>query len=274
MKHQPRKRFGQNFLHDPSVLQRMIDAIRPQKNDGVVEIGPGEGALTALLLQQLAHLDVIEIDRDLAPQLLTRCQAAAAGQTLGELRVHQADALKFDLSTLLPASKKLRVVGNLPYNISTPLLFHVFAYADQIQDCHFLLQKEVVERMAAAPDSKTYGRLSVMTQWRCKVDALFRVAPGAFRPAPKVDSAFVRLTPYSKPPWPVTDFQHFSALVAAAFSQRRKTLRNALQSMATGSIIAAAGIDPSARAETLSPADFAQLSNALLRTPTAEGEKS
>ncbi|MGA1561658.1 MAG: 16S rRNA (adenine(1518)-N(6)/adenine(1519)-N(6))-dimethyltransferase RsmA [Gammaproteobacteria bacterium] len=266
MNHQPRKRFGQNFLHDAGVLQRMLNAIRPKQQDAMVEIGPGEGALTTLLLQHLRQLDVIEIDRDLAPELLGRCQSKAGEATLGKLTIHQADALQFDFSSLIPAQGTLRVVGNLPYNISTPLLFHIFEYADSIKDCHFLLQKEVVERMAAAPNSKTYGRLSVMTQWRCQVEPLFKVGPGAFRPAPKVDSMFVRLIPHLTPPWPVDDFQQFSALVSLAFAQRRKTLRNALQSMASTETMAAAGIDPSARAETLSPALFAHLSNAIARS--------
>ncbi len=263
MNHRPRKRFGQNFLHDAGILRRMLTAIRPQQNDAMVEIGPGEGALTTLLLQQLQHLDVIEIDRDLAPQLQARCEANAQGAALGALTIHQADALQFDFSSLIPSQGKLRVVGNLPYNISTPLLFHIFDSASGIADCHFLLQKEVVERMAATPDSKTYGRLSVMTQWRCQVEPLFKVGPGAFRPAPKVDSMFVRLIPHTTLPWPVNDFSHFSALVTAAFAQRRKTLRNALQSMATAEAIAAAEIDPSIRAESLSPADFVRLSNQL-----------
>jgi 16S rRNA (adenine1518-N6/adenine1519-N6)-dimethyltransferase len=261
--HRPRKRFGQNFLHDAGVLRRMLTAIRPQQNDAMVEIGPGEGALTSLLLQQLQHLDVIEIDRDLAPELQARCEANAQGATLGSLTIHQADALQFDFSSLIPSDRKLRVVGNLPYNISTPLLFHIFESSNGIADCHFLLQKEVVERMAATPDSKTYGRLSVMTQWRCQVEPLFRVGPGAFRPAPKVDSMFVRLIPHTTLPWPVNNFSHFSTLVTAAFAQRRKTLRNALQSMATAEAIAAAEIDPGIRAESLSPADFVRLSNQL-----------
>jgi 16S rRNA (adenine1518-N6/adenine1519-N6)-dimethyltransferase len=264
--HRPRKRFGQNFLHDAGVLRRMLNAIRPQPNDVMVEIGPGEGALTTLLLQQLQHLDVIEIDHDLAPRLQTHCESNAHGAPLGALTIHQADALQFDFSSLIPPQRELRVVGNLPYNISTPLLFHIFESANRIADCHFLLQKEVVERMAATPNSKTYGRLSVMTQWRCQVEPLFKVGPGAFRPAPKVDSMFVRLIPYPAPPWPVNDFQHFSAIVTTAFAQRRKTLRNALQSMATAETIAAANIDPGLRAESLSPADFVRLSNQLIPT--------
>ncbi len=273
--HSPKKRFGQNFLHDAGVLQRMLRAIQPQADDRLVEIGPGEGALTALLLQHLQHLHVIEIDRDLAPLLQQRCAQAAAGAPLGELIIHQADALQFDFATLIPPQGGLRVVGNLPYNISTPLLFHVLEQANRIQDCHFLLQKEVVDRLAAAPGNKTYGRLSVMTQWRCRVEPLFKVGPGAFRPAPKVDSSFVRLLPHTEPPWPVQNFQHFSAVVAAAFAQRRKTLRNALQSMATAEAIRTAGIDPSARAETLGPAQFAHLSNTLCSMhEAAQGEPS
>lgn len=257
MMHRARKRFGQNFLHDPGVIARIIAAIHPQPGEHVVEIGPGLGALTRELLTRARSLDVVELDRDIIPLLEDAC----AG--LGDLHVHQADALNFDFAALAADGRPLRVVGNLPYNISTPLLFHLFTHLHAIQDMYFMLQKEVVQRMVAAPDTEHYGRLSVMVQFHCEAAKLFTVGPGAFRPAPKIDSAIVRLVPHVTPPVVVVDVQRFATLVTQAFSQRRKTLRNALRTLLTDKQIQAADIDPSARAEQLSLAQFARLSEFL-----------
>jgi 16S rRNA (adenine1518-N6/adenine1519-N6)-dimethyltransferase len=237
--HQPRKRFGQHFLHDPRVLARIVDALALSKSDFVVEIGPGEGVLTNLLVEKIARLEVIEIDRDLAARL-------------DKVKVHQADALEFDYS-IFP--KGMRVVGNLPYNISTPLLFHLARYAERVRDMHFMLQLEVVERMVAPPSTPAYGRLSVALQARFRMKKLFNVGRGAFRPPPRVDSAVVRLEPLPQ----ILEINE--DLLRRAFSARRKTLRNALP----GVDFAAAGIDPTLRPENLSPADYARLSmNSIL----------
>ena len=255
MEHKARKRFGQNFLHDRHVIDRIVRAIHPKAGERLVEIGPGLGALTQPLLQAAGKLDVVELDRDLIPKLEQLC----AGQ--GELVIHSADALKFDFCALA-AGGKLRLAGNLPYNISTPLIFHLLDQAQCIDDMHFMLQKEVVERLAAKPDTSDYGRLSVMVQYRCKVEKLFLVPPGAFTPAPKVDSAIVRLEPHAVPPVDV-DAAALEKLVAQAFSQRRKTLRNTLKGLLDAETIEAAGIDPQRRAETLSLEEFAALARRL-----------
>lgn len=254
MTHKARKRFGQNFLHDQAIIARIIASIHPQEDDRLVEIGPGRGAITLPLLQRAGRLDVVELDRDLVGPLQAQC----AG--VGELAVHNVDALKFDFCTLA-TSGPLRIVGNLPYNISTPLLFHLLAQHSCIQDMHFMLQKEVVERMAAAPDNGQYGRLSVMLQYRCEVYHLFNIGPGAFTPAPRVESSFVRLVPHTSPPVRVNDESVFAQLVRQAFSQRRKTLRNTLRDMLEEESIRELGIDPAARAETLTLGDFAALAN-------------
>ncbi len=254
MNHRPRKRFGQNFLHDPAVIGRIVSAINPSINEQLVEIGPGQGAITIPLLQQAGRLAVVELDRDLIGPLQARC----AG--LGELTLYNADALRFDFCALAGESA-LRIVGNLPYNISTPLLFHLLAQHRCIRDMHFMLQKEVVERMAASPGTRQYGRLSVMLQYRCEVIPLFNINPGAFSPPPKVDSAFVRLLPYPRPPVQINDETVFEQLVRQAFAQRRKTLRNALRGMLEAEEISALGIDPVARAETLTVSEFAALAN-------------
>jgi 16S rRNA (adenine1518-N6/adenine1519-N6)-dimethyltransferase len=237
--HQPRTRFGQHFLHDPRVLAHIIQEIDPRKDDFLVEIGPGEGALTYRLLDKAGRLEVIEIDRDLAARL-------------EKVKVYQADALEFDYSVF---PKGVRLVGNLPYNISTPLLFHLARFADRVRDMHFMLQLEVVERMVAKPSTPEYGRLSVALQARFAMKKLFNVGKGAFRPPPKVESAVVRLEPLSTP------LQVSEDLLRKAFSARRKTLRNALP----GVDFAAAGIDGGLRPENLSPADYARLSmNSIL----------
>jgi 16S rRNA (adenine1518-N6/adenine1519-N6)-dimethyltransferase len=254
MQHRPRKRFGQHFLHDQRVIGKILAAISPQAGEFLVEIGPGLGAISLPLLERCGILTAIELDRDVIPEL----QASAAGK--GELRIIQADALKTDISALAPPGGKLRLVGNLPYNISTPLLFHFLKSADHVADMHFMLQKEVVERMAANPGGKEYGRLTVMLAARCKVQPLFNIGSGAFRPPPKVESSFVRLTPHATPPFPITDATRFARIVTGAFSHRRKTLRNALAGLVDEAAIRAAGIDPQTRPETLSAEDYARLS--------------
>jgi len=263
MEHRARKRFGQNFLHDARIIDAIVRQITPQADDDLVEIGPGLGALTLPLLQTAGRLHAVELDRDLIPKLQAKC----AGQ--GELIVHQADALRFDFCALAGAGK-LRVVGNLPYNISTPLIFHLLEQAHCIRDMHFMLQKEVVNRLAAAPDTPDYGRLSVMVQYRCAVEKLLHVPPGAFTPAPRVDSAVVRLTPHAAAPVEAAP-QALEKLVAQAFSQRRKTLRNTLKPLLTAEAISTTGIDPQRRAETLSLAEFAALARSLPRSAYSEG---
>jgi 16S rRNA (adenine1518-N6/adenine1519-N6)-dimethyltransferase len=259
----PRKRFGQNFLHDQGTIQRILRAVAPRPGDRLVEIGPGRGAITEGLLLAGGSLDVVELDRDLIEPLRTRLA------DLGDLRIHQGDALTFDLCALAAGPASLRVVGNLPYNISTPLLFRFLDQAHCIRDLHLMLQREVVDRIVAAPGSKTYGRLSVMVQTWCEAQCLFRIGPGAFTPAPKVESAFLRLLPYRPVPFPLDDPRLHGRIVAAAFSQRRKTLRNALASLVDPGLLQEVGIDPGQRAETLEVAAFARLANALAQGQTA-----
>lgn len=254
--HRPRKRFGQHFLHERGVLARIVESIDPAASDAIVEIGPGEGALTRLLLERVPRLEAIEIDRDLAARLRAEFPPE-------RLEVHCADALRFDFSTLAAGA---RLVGNLPYNISTPLLFHLAGYAARVRDMHFMLQLEVVERMVAAPSTRAYGRLSVMLQTRFRMEKLFRVPSGAFRPPPKVESALVRLVPLAEPP--DLDERAFSAIVAAAFSARRKTLRNALPIEAAD--FAALSIDPGLRPEDLTPQDYVRIARrAAARRPSS-----
>jgi 16S rRNA (adenine1518-N6/adenine1519-N6)-dimethyltransferase len=254
MKHIPRKRFGQNFLVDRAVIAHIIEAINPGTTDSLVEIGPGLGALTDPLLERVPRMQVIELDRDLAARLSERYEPE-------RLVVHQADALRFDFAAL---AAPMRVVGNLPYNISTPLLFHIADYAERFTDLHFMLQREVVERMVAAPSTSAYGRLSVMLQYRFRMHLLFVVPGSAFRPAPKVDSAVVRLVPLQSPDPAASDESLFGQVVTSAFSQRRKTLRNALSKIATEADLRAAGIDPGLRAENLSVAGFVAIANRVL----------
>ena len=253
--HKPRKRFGQNFLVDGSIVERIINAINPAPEDAMVEIGPGQGALTRHLLASGVDLHVIEIDRDLAAALPTMVPG------LKPENIHVGDALKMDPTSVVPtrAGQKLRVVGNLPYNISTPLLAHLLDFTEGLQDMHFMLQKEVVDRITAAPGSKAYGRLTLLCQYYCAAIPLFPVPPEAFSPAPRVDSAFFRLTPHPAPPVEVQDHALFQQVVAQAFSKRRKTLRNSLAPMMNAEMIAEAGIDASLRAEALSMEDYAAL---------------
>jgi 16S rRNA (adenine1518-N6/adenine1519-N6)-dimethyltransferase len=253
MKHVARKRFGQNFLTDKQVLSDIIDAIAPRKGETMVEIGPGLAAMTALLLKQLDHMHVVELDRD----LVTRLEKAYPRE---RLTVHSGDALKFDFGAIPVAEgQKLRVVGNLPYNISSPLLFHLADFAHLIEDQHFMLQKEVVERMVAEPGSKTYGRLSVMLQWRYHMSLMFIVPPTAFDPPPQVESAIVRMVPV-KQQLPC-DGKRLEAVVAKAFSQRRKVIRNCVAGMFTEAQLVEAGIDPSVRPEAVSLAQYVALAN-------------
>jgi 16S rRNA (adenine1518-N6/adenine1519-N6)-dimethyltransferase len=255
MSHTPRKRFGQHFLHDPAVIARIVAAIQPRKPEALVEIGPGKGAITLPLLETAGTLQVVELDRDLIEPLRERCRQA------GELTVHNADALQMDFCALGDKAPTLRVVGNLPYNISTPLLFHLLAQAHCIRDMHFMLQKEVVDRLAAAPGTRQYGRLSVMVQYRCRVTPLFSIGPDAFQPPPRVESAFVRLEPYRELPVAARSDAVLEAVVQQAFAQRRKTLRNALRGILGEDDIRSVGVDPSRRAEMLGLGEFTALAD-------------
>lgn len=255
MKHIPRKRFGQNFLKDSAVLYAIIDAIAPHMTDCMLEIGPGLGAMTEKLLPYLERLNVIELDRDLAAYLKKRFPP-------DKLTVHQADALGFDINTICSQpDRKIRIVGNLPYNISTPLLFHLMTFADRVADQHFMLQREVVERMVAEPGSKAFGRLSVMLQWRYDMEMLFIVPPTAFDPAPKVDSAIVRMIPREKPE--SVSLDALEKIVTQAFSQRRKIVRNNLAPYFSESELVDLGIDPVKRPEALSVDQFILLARHL-----------
>jgi len=254
--HTPRKRFGQNFLHDDTVIERIVQAINPQPGQHLVEIGPGQGALTQPLIKQVDTLDAVELDRDLVSLLAEKY--ADQG-----LQLHSMDALKADFCELATAGEKLRIIGNLPYNISTPLLFHLFEQKACIADMHFMLQKEVVQRMAADPGSKTFGRLSVMAQYHCQITPLFTVKPGAFFPPPKVDSMIVRLRPHQQPPVNMDEPELLAKIVGQAFSQRRKTLRNSIKSLLDVEAIRQCDIDPGIRPEQLSLSQFACLANRL-----------
>lgn len=252
--HATRKRFGQHFLTDTTLVDRMVRAIAPTDDQIVVEIGPGQGALTLPLLDRLNHLQVVELDRD----LISRLERTIAAP---RMTIHAADALKFDFRSLAKDGKKIRVVGNLPYNISTPLMFHLLDQADCIEDMHFMLQKEVVDRLTATPGTSDWGRLSVMVQYYCQNDYLFFVPPEAFSPPPRVDSAVVRLTPLAEPAVKATDFGIFRQLVNQAFTQRRKVISNALKSWLTAEQIVAAGVDPGKRPDAIGLTEFVNLAN-------------
>lgn len=280
MKHIPKKRFGQNFLTDRSIISSLIAAIDPHADDLMVEIGPGLGAMTQPLLGRLKHLHVVELDRDIVDWMRTHYPA-------GKLTIHNIDALKFDFSSLMASAsepqtpakqqdteanaiagngthgRRIRVVGNLPYNISTPILFHLLENTGAIIDMHFMLQKEVVERMVAQPSTPAYGRLSVMLQYRLQMEYLLTVPPEAFDPPPKVESAFVRAVPYATPPYPAIDEKLFASVVLAAFGQRRKTLRNTLKGMLDDAGFEKLGIDSQQRAENLGVAQFVAIANYL-----------
>jgi 16S rRNA (adenine1518-N6/adenine1519-N6)-dimethyltransferase len=255
--HRPRRRFGQHFLHDPRVIARIVAAIDPRPGDAIVEIGPGQGALTAPLAERVPRLHVVELDRDLAERLVARYPA-------DRVVVHPADALRFDFGAL-PAG--LRVVGNLPYNISTPLLFRLAGFAPRLRDLHFMLQKEVIDRMVAAPSTPEYGRLSVMLQYRFEMAKLFDVGAGAFRPPPRVDSAVVRMVPRPAAALGARDEPLLGRVVTAAFTKRRKTLRNALDGVIDADGLRALGIDPQLRPENLGVPDFVRIANAVAVSP-------
>jgi 16S rRNA (adenine1518-N6/adenine1519-N6)-dimethyltransferase len=261
----PKKRYGQHFLHDPGSIERIVRAINPLPGERLVEIGPGRGAITRALLAAAGGLDVIEIDADVLPQLQARCTG------LPGLRIHQANALEFDLAALRGSGPRLRLVGNLPYNISTPLLFRLVEQLDSIADMHFMLQKEVVARMAAAPGDADYGRLTVMLAPHVRVRPLFDIGTGAFSPPPRVVSTFFALDPLRAPPFAIESPGQYARVVAAAFAQRRKMLRNSLSGLLDGDGIQAAGIDPRERPENLAPEQFAALAAELARRrPSAE----
>ena len=250
-----RKRLGQHFLHDPAVISRLVGTISPQPTDCMVEIGGGKGALTFPLLEKLQVLHVIELDDRMADHLEQTCPAPE------KMILHRADALKFDFSSLAPAPNTLRVVGNLPYNISTPLLFHLLTQRVAIKDMHVMVQKEVADRMTASPGGKDYGRLTVMLALWTEIEQCFDIGPGAFSPPPRVRSTVVRITAQAEPRFEVTDLDRFAELVALTFSMRRKMLARSLKGQLSRDQIAAVGIDPSARPETLHPREFAKLAN-------------
>lgn len=254
MNHKARKRFGQNFLQDHNVIYNILSNLQVQSNEHWVEIGPGLGAITEPLLQKKVLLDVVELDRDLVSFLHNKFDQCE------NLTIHSADALKFNFTSLVKKSEKLRIIGNLPYNISTPLLFHLLDNADCIEDMHFMLQKEVVDRICADPGTKKYGRLSVMMQYYCETESVFDVSPECFDPIPKVSSAIIKLTPHQNAPVKIEDIKKLNKVVTTAFSQRRKTIRNSLKKLMTEEQILSLKIDSTLRAESISLAEFALLS--------------
>lgn len=256
--HKARKRFGQNFLQDGGIIRQIIRSINPKTTDHIVEIGPGLGALTEELLSEAGALQAVELDRDLIPVLRTKFFRYE-----DKFVIHEADALKFDFSTLVPDGEPLRVVGNLPYNISTPLIFHLLSFNHTISDMHFMLQNEVVDRLVAGPGDNHYGRLGIMAQYYCQVEKLFVVPPEAFDPAPKVDSAIVRLTPYKTRPYEAKDISVLQNVVRTAFSQRRKTLRNNLKPLIDADTLQSLDIDPTLRPERLSLEAFIRIADHL-----------
>ncbi|OCG37755.1 MULTISPECIES: 16S rRNA (adenine(1518)-N(6)/adenine(1519)-N(6))-dimethyltransferase RsmA [unclassified Gilliamella] len=254
--HFARKRFGQNFLHDDYIIESIVSAIQPKKDQALVEIGPGLAALTIPISKHIDHLTAIEIDRDLANRLIENPFLN------NKLTVIEQDALTFDFNQLADQlGKPLRVFGNLPYNISTPLMFHLFEHTNIITDMHFMLQKEVVTRLVASPNSKHYGRLSVMAQYYCQIIPVLEVPPTSFKPAPKVDSAVVKLIPYKEKPYLVNDIKILSRVTTEAFNQRRKTIRNSLSNLFTVEQLTELNIDPNLRAENLTVQQYCQLAN-------------
>ena len=265
--HKHKKRFGQNFLNNQKIIDRIIAAIRPRSEQHMVEIGPGEAALTQPLLEIVNRLEIIEIDNDLIGPLTARFGDMAA------FNLHHTDALSFDYSSLINEQEKpksLRIVGNLPYNISSPLMFHLLTFSTQIRDMHFMLQKEVVDRITSLPGSKTYGRLSVMMQYACEVESLFEVTPDNFTPPPKVTSAIIRLVPFAQKPFIAQCETSFAKIVKQSFSQKRKTLRNNLKGFLSTQQIESLGIDPAIRSERLTVAQFVQLADLLYLTTQNE----
>jgi 16S rRNA (adenine1518-N6/adenine1519-N6)-dimethyltransferase len=264
--HRARKRFGQNFLHDHHIISNILGSLYYNKEQHWVEIGPGQGALTEPLLKDGVRLDVVELDRDLVTFLQEKFSQYE------NLSIHSSDALQFDFAALAENQEKLHILGNLPYNISTPLMFHLLANTPSIADMTFMLQKEVVDRICAGPGSKKYGRLSVMMQYYCETEHLFDVPPESFNPRPKVMSSIVRLVPHEHPPVLINSVKSLNTVVTTAFSQRRKTLRNSLKKLITEANIATLGIDPTVRAETISLQDFAKLSQFINQNPLEESE--
>ncbi len=262
--HQAKKRFGQNFLHNDAVISSIVDAINPEPGENLIEIGPGLGALTEPVIERAGKLSVVELDRDLAHRLRHHPFLAP------HLTIHETDALKFDFSQLVTTDKPLRIFGNLPYNISTPLIFHLLTFKEQVQDMHFMLQKEVVQRMASGPDCKAYGRLSIMTQYQCQVIPVMEIGPEAFKPAPKVDSAIVRLIPHKKIKNPVKDIKALNTVCLAAFNQRRKTIRNSFKNLLSAEQLTSLNIDPGLRPENLSIDEYIKLANYIVDNPPAE----
>lgn len=270
--HQAKKRFGQNFLHNDAVISDIVDAINPEPGENLIEIGPGLGALTEPVVDRANKLSVVELDRDLAQRLRHHPFLAP------HLTIYETDALNFDFAKLAKnedgSDFPLRIFGNLPYNISTPLIFHLLTFKDKVKDMHFMLQKEVVERMAAAPDSKTYGRLSIMTQYQCEVIPVMEIGPEAFKPAPKVDSAIVRLIPHKKIENPVKDINALNTVCLAAFNQRRKTIRNGFKKLITVEQLASLEIDENLRPENLTLNNFITLANFIVDNPPKEHSKT
>jgi len=259
--HQAKKRFGQNFLHDEAVISDIVDAINPEPGENLVEIGPGLGALTEPVIERAKKLTVVELDRDLAERLRHHPFLAP------HLTIYETDALNFDFAQLATDEKPLRIFGNLPYNISTPLIFHLLTFKDKVQDMQFMLQKEVVQRMAAEPHCKAYGRLSIMTQYQCQVIPVMEIGPEAFKPAPKVDSAIVRLVPHSDIKNPVKDIAALNTVCLAAFNQRRKTIRNGFKNLISVAQLEALNIDANLRPENLTLDDYILLANFIVDNP-------
>ena len=255
--HKARKRFGQNFLIDHGIIRDIVRSVHPQKEDLIVEIGPGKGAITQLLADSCDNLSVIELDRDLVPWLKVKFEKHP------NFQLFQADALQFDFAQLIKNDRPLRIVGNLPYNISTPLIFHLLSYSNKVQDMHFMLQKEVVKRMAAQPGESAYGRLGIMVQYYCAVEDLFDVPPSSFDPAPKVDSAIVRLTPYANLPYVANNIKTLETLVNVAFQQRRKTLRNSLKQLLSAEQMESLPVNLQLRPEEISLPEYVAMSNLL-----------
>ena len=263
--HLARKRFGQNFLHDENIIDSIVSAIHPLPGEALVEIGPGLGALTGPVAERIDQLTVIELDRDLAARLATHPFLQ------NKLTILQQDAMTVDFAAMAQEmGQRLRVFGNLPYNISTPLMFHLFSYTQAIRDMHFMLQKEVVNRLVAGPDSKAYGRLSVMAQYYCQIIPVLEVPPASFRPAPKVDSAVVRLVPHPQLPYPVSDLRVLASITSQAFNQRRKTLRNSLGNLFAPGQLEELGVNPGLRAENVTVAQYCHLANWLAEHPSQQ----
>lgn len=260
--HQAKKRFGQNFLHNDAIISDIVDAINPEPGENLVEIGPGLGALTEPVIERAGKLSVVELDRDLAHRLRHHPFLAE------HLTIHEIDALKFDFSELAREDHPLRIFGNLPYNISTPLIFHLLTFKNNVKDMHFMLQKEVVDRMAAMPNSKTYGRLSIMTQYQCQVIPVMEIGPEAFKPAPKVDSAIVRLIPHANIENPVKDLEMLNKVCLTAFNQRRKTIRNSFKKLISVEQMESLSIDPTLRPENLSLDQYIAIANFLVDNPS------